>query len=284
MVRGIGAVDVAVPSDWVEADGKTREYCEAWKSQATKDLLPLVRCGLRPFFQRLAIPDKSVARVAGQFKILREFERVSWTRIFAQPAEHAAAQVVGKVREFLAAGFFVAFAGDHNQVFRTRQRAQITGDAHRFVGIWVDVQARRASETLGHLRPLQRILLGIDFLRILIAEGDLQPLQQVDQEDFSEQARHAHIAASITLKSHSPNPCLLHGLETVRCTELSPRTTRTLYQEDVMKAYFTNLPMRTWVLLIVPAVVIAYPVVKIVIPAVVHAVVPEVVRTVLSVI
>jgi hypothetical protein len=51
-----------------------------------------------------------------------------------------------------------------------------------------------------------------------------------------------------------------------------------------MKAYFTNLPMRTWVLLIVPAVVIAYPVVKIVIPAVVHAVVPEVVRTVLSVI
>ena len=51
-----------------------------------------------------------------------------------------------------------------------------------------------------------------------------------------------------------------------------------------MKSLFHNLPMRTWVLLVVPAVVIAYPVVKIVIPAVVHAVVPEVVRTVLSVI
>jgi hypothetical protein len=51
-----------------------------------------------------------------------------------------------------------------------------------------------------------------------------------------------------------------------------------------MKAYFTNLPTRTWVFLIVPAVVIAYPVVRIVVPAVVHAVVPEVVRTVLSVI
>ena len=51
-----------------------------------------------------------------------------------------------------------------------------------------------------------------------------------------------------------------------------------------MKSYFTNLTTRAWVLLVVPAVVIAYPVVRIVVPAVVHAVVPEVVRTVLSVI
>ncbi len=51
-----------------------------------------------------------------------------------------------------------------------------------------------------------------------------------------------------------------------------------------MKAYFTNLPMKIWVLLVVPAVVIAYPVVRIVVPAVVRAVVPEVVRSVLSVI
>ena len=51
-----------------------------------------------------------------------------------------------------------------------------------------------------------------------------------------------------------------------------------------MKAYFTNLPTRTWLLLVVPAVVIAYPVIRIVIPAVVHAVVPEAVRAVLSVI
>jgi hypothetical protein len=55
-------------------------------------------------------------------------------------------------------------------------------------------------------------------------------------------------------------------------------------REDVMKAYFTNLPTRVWLLLVVPAVVIAYPLVRIVIPAVVHAVVPEAVRTVLSMI
>jgi len=51
-----------------------------------------------------------------------------------------------------------------------------------------------------------------------------------------------------------------------------------------MKAYFTNLPTKTWLLLVVPAVLIAYPVVRIVVPAVLHAVVPEVVRSVLSVI
>jgi hypothetical protein len=51
-----------------------------------------------------------------------------------------------------------------------------------------------------------------------------------------------------------------------------------------MKAYLTNLPMKIWLVLVVPTVVIAYPVIRIVVPAVVHAVVPEAVRTVLSVI
>ena len=51
-----------------------------------------------------------------------------------------------------------------------------------------------------------------------------------------------------------------------------------------MKAHFTNLPMKIWILLVVPALVIAYPVARIVVPAVVRAVVPEVVRSVLSVI
>ncbi len=51
-----------------------------------------------------------------------------------------------------------------------------------------------------------------------------------------------------------------------------------------MKAHFTNLSTRVWLLLVMPAVVIAYPVVRIVIPAVVHAVLPEAVRTVLSMI
>jgi len=55
-----------------------------------------------------------------------------------------------------------------------------------------------------------------------------------------------------------------------------------LPREDVMKAYFTNLPTRTWLLIVVPAVVLAYPVARMVAPAVIHAVVPDVVRTVLN--
>jgi len=50
-----------------------------------------------------------------------------------------------------------------------------------------------------------------------------------------------------------------------------------------MRAYLNNLPMRTWLLLIVPAVVIGYQIARVVVPAVVHAVVPEVVRGVFSV-
>jgi hypothetical protein len=51
-----------------------------------------------------------------------------------------------------------------------------------------------------------------------------------------------------------------------------------------MKTHFTNLPLKTWLLLVVPTVAIAYPVARVVVPAVVRAVVPEVVRNVLSVI
>jgi hypothetical protein len=51
-----------------------------------------------------------------------------------------------------------------------------------------------------------------------------------------------------------------------------------------MKAYFANLPTKTWMLLLVPALALAYPIVSVVLPAVVRAVVPEVVRSVLSLI
>lgn len=54
--------------------------------------------------------------------------------------------------------------------------------------------------------------------------------------------------------------------------------------EDVMKAYLNNLSTGTWLLVVVPAIAVAYPVVRIVVPCVIRAVVPEVVRTVISVI
>ena len=51
-----------------------------------------------------------------------------------------------------------------------------------------------------------------------------------------------------------------------------------------MKAYFHNLSMRTWLILALAAIVAAYPIVRIVVPAVVHAMVPTAVRELLHVI
>ena len=66
--------------------------------------------------------------------------------------------------------------------------------------------------------------------------------------------------------------------------ELSLPLPRISYQEDAMKAYLNNLPARTWALVAIPLIVIAYPIAAVVVPAVIRAVVPEVVRTVLSLI
>jgi len=48
-----------------------------------------------------------------------------------------------------------------------------------------------------------------------------------------------------------------------------------------MRAYLANLTPKTRMLLAVPAVAIAYVIVTMVVPAIVHAAVPEVVRSVL---
>jgi hypothetical protein len=54
--------------------------------------------------------------------------------------------------------------------------------------------------------------------------------------------------------------------------------------EDVMKAYLNSLPMTSWVLLTLAGLIIAYPIAQVVVPAVVHAVVPDVVREMLRLI
>src|SRR6266851_3575615 len=172
------------------------------------ELLTVLR-GLRAFFKRLAVPDPTLAGVAGELEILRQFESVDRTGVLAQAAEHAAAQVVGEIGKFLAAGLLVALARDHDQIFGTSQRTQIAGNAHGLIRVGVHVEARCAAITLGHLRPFQRILLGIDFLGILIAERNLQSLKQIDQEDFAEQAWHPHIGVSIPLTRESPKAAAL---------------------------------------------------------------------------
>jgi len=51
--------------------------------------------------------------------------------------------------------------------------------------------------------------------------------------------------------------------------------------ETVMKAYLAHIPNSVWLVLAVPALVVTRCVVATVAPVVVHAIVPEVVRTVL---
>ncbi len=48
-----------------------------------------------------------------------------------------------------------------------------------------------------------------------------------------------------------------------------------------MKAYFASLTPKGWFLLTIPLVAIAYPIAAVVVPIVIKALVPEVVRSVL---
>jgi hypothetical protein len=51
-----------------------------------------------------------------------------------------------------------------------------------------------------------------------------------------------------------------------------------------MRAYLTNLTPKARILLAVPIVAITYPVIMILLPAIVRALIPDVVRSVLSLI
>jgi hypothetical protein len=57
-----------------------------------------------------------------------------------------------------------------------------------------------------------------------------------------------------------------------------------LQPEEVMRAYLKNLTPKAGMLLAVPIVVLAYPVIMILLPAIARSLVPDVVRSVLSLI
>ncbi len=157
-----------------------------------KDELFLIHSRLRPFLQRLAIPDHALAAEIRKFKILGEFERIGWASIFAEAAKHATAKIVGKVYKLFAARLLITLAGYNDQILGAYQCAQIAGNAQTFVSVWIDVQPRRSSVALGYLWPFQGILLGIDFLGILIPERHAESLDEVHQEYFSQDGSDSH--------------------------------------------------------------------------------------------
>ena len=98
--------------------------------------------------------------------------------------------VVGEGGQDLAARGIIALPADHDQIFRAGQGAEIAGDAQRFAGLRIDVEARGAAIALGHHGPLERILLGVNILGILVAEGHPHALGQVHKKKLPEQILH----------------------------------------------------------------------------------------------
>jgi hypothetical protein len=148
------------------------------------------------FFQGFAVPDEAFAGVVRHLEILREFQGVGGARVFAQATKHAAAQVVGEVRQFFAASDRIAFAAYDDQLFWTSQRTEVARDAECLAIFGIDVEARCAAITFCNFGTGQRVLLGDDFLRALVLEGDPQSLDQVDQEQLAcctlESSHHPH--------------------------------------------------------------------------------------------
>ena len=156
---------------------------------------PAIDSRLRALLQSLPIPDGAFASVIGKFEVLRELESIGGTGIFAQAAEHAAAQVIGKGGELFSACIWIAFAAHHNQMFGTCQRAQVARNTKGFVGIGINVKPRRATVAFGNLGPFQGVLLRIDLVWILVAEGDREALEQVYEENSPQKLRNsgAHV-------------------------------------------------------------------------------------------
>ena len=101
----------------------------------------------------------------------------------------------------------------------TGESTEVAGNAQGLVGVGIDVQAGSAAVSFGHLRPLERVLLGIDFLRILVLEGDTQTLDQVDHQHFAQQARDPH-AVRIPLRPKHRKELRLYCSPTIMADEL----------------------------------------------------------------
>ena len=148
--------------------------------------------GLRTTLECLAVPNHAFAGIVGKLEILGELECVSWASILAKSTEHAAAKIVSEVCEFFASGLLVAFAGNDDEMLGAGERAKIASDTECLVGICIHVEPRSTAVALSNLRPFQWILLGVNLFGILIAEGDGEAFDQVDQEHLADELWHAH--------------------------------------------------------------------------------------------
>jgi hypothetical protein len=86
------------------------------------------------------------------------------------------------MRQHFSAGGVVSRPSDDDKIFRARQGAQIAANAKRFAGFRIVIETGRAAVPLGDHRPLEGILLGDDFLRILHPKGDGEAFDEINLE------------------------------------------------------------------------------------------------------
>ena len=75
----------------------------------------------------------------------------------------------------------VPYAGHHNQVFRTGQRAKIAGDAKSFISLGINVEPGRPPIAFRYFGPFGWVVFGVDVFGALMAKCNPQALEQVDQ-------------------------------------------------------------------------------------------------------
>ena len=141
----------------------------------------------------MPVPNCAFARVGGHFKILRELQTVSGASVLTKSAKHAARGVVGECRQDLAPRGVVALPANDDQVLRAGQRTKIASNAQRLAGFRVDIEPGRAAIALGNHRSFQGILLGIDVLWVLRAEGEQQTLPEVHHKHPAKYLYHSHL-------------------------------------------------------------------------------------------
>ena len=144
-------------------------------------------CWFGALLKHLARKDRSFTGVERQFEVLRELECIGRASILTQSAIHAAAEVVGEVRQLLAARDRIALAADDDQLLGTSQSAEIAGDAQSLVCLGIDVETRSAAKALGNLRSLKRILLGVSLLWRLRAKSYAESLQKIQEREAVKQ-------------------------------------------------------------------------------------------------
>jgi hypothetical protein len=141
-------------------------------------------------FQAMTVPDGAFAAVVGHLEILGQFEAIGGAGVFAEAAEHAAGGVVGEGGEDFSAGGVVAQPANYDQIFRARERAKIAGNAERFAGFGVDIQARGAAITFGDHGALLRILFRVYVLGRLVAKSEPHAFEEVYQKDTAKKFVH----------------------------------------------------------------------------------------------